>query len=137
LGVFLDDATEPLYLMTGAFELVARVARWLAPGGVAIVTEFGEPGVWPKLSTHLDHPELSTHFGQLQQAARACGLGAELVFVIDLLGLDRDAKGLATTRSHFRALRAMLADAGVALDKIGYTPAMLEAALGGRVELGE
>ena len=45
------------------------IARWLAPGGVAVVTEFGDQASWPKLSTHLDHPELSTHFGQLAQAA--------------------------------------------------------------------
>jgi hypothetical protein len=43
-------------------------------------------------------------------------------------------------RSHFRALRAMLADAGVELEKIGYTPALLDAALAGtvtRAEIGE
>jgi SAM-dependent methyltransferase len=137
LGIFLDDATEPLYLMTGAFELVEKIAGWLAPGGTAVLTEFGEPGVWPKLSTHLDHPELSIHFGQLQQAARGAGLDGEIVFVMDLLDLDRDAKGLATTRSHFRALRAMLADAGVALEKIGYTPALLEEALAGKLALAD
>ena len=140
LGLSLDDAPEPFYLLTGAFELIVRVARWLAPGGAAVITEFGEPAAWPRLSTQLDHPELSIHFGQLEQAARASGLATDLVFVIDLLGLDRDAQGLATTRSHFRALRAMLADAGVTLDKIGYTPALLDAALAGRVspaDIGE
>ena len=37
----LDDATEPFYVQTGAMELVAKIARWLAPGGTAVVTEFG------------------------------------------------------------------------------------------------
>lgn len=140
LELRLDDAPEPFYLMTGALELIGRIARWLAPGGTAVVTEFGEYAIWPKLSTHLDHPELSIHFGQLHQAARARGLEPELCFVIDLLDVDRTQQGLATTRSHFRALRAMLADAGVTLDKIGYTPAMLDAALAGklaRAEIGE
>jgi SAM-dependent methyltransferase len=137
LGIYLDDATEPFFLMIGAFELVTKIARWLAPGGVAVVTEFGEQSMWPKLSTHLDHPELSTHFGQLAQAAKSSGLAAEIVFVIDLLDVVRDEKGLATTRSHFRALRAMLAEAGVTLDKIGYTPGLLEAALGGKVALAD
>ena len=73
LGVNLDDAPEPFYLQTGAFELVARIARWLAPGGTAVVTEFGDVAAWPKLSTHLDHPELSTHFGHLLQVARGAG----------------------------------------------------------------
>jgi hypothetical protein len=133
LGIRLEDAPEPFYLMTGAFELVARIARWLAPGATGVVTEFGEYGIWPKLSTHLDHPELSIHFGQLHQAAKAAGLEADLSFVIDLLDVDRTQQGLATTRSHFRALRAMLSDAGVAIEKIGYTPAMFDAALAGRV----
>jgi SAM-dependent methyltransferase len=135
LGVFLDDAPEPALLLTGAVALVERIAGWLAPGGVAVLTEFGEYGTWPRLSTHLDHPELSIHFGQLQQAARGAGLRSELAFVIDLLDVDRDARGLATTRSHFRALRALFADAGVTLEKVGYTPALLDAAVGGALAL--
>jgi SAM-dependent methyltransferase len=135
--LLLDDAPEPFYLMTGAFTLVERIARWLAPGGTAVITEFGDLGGWPRLSTHLDHPELSTHFGQLAQVARGCGLDAEVAFVIDLIDLDREQQGLATTRSHFRALRALLADAGVGFDKIGYTPAMLDAVLGGRVAVAD
>lgn len=135
LGVALDDAPEPFYLMTGGFQLVTRIARWLAPGGTAVVTEFGDVAAWPKLSTHLDHPELSTHFGQLLQAARGAGLEGTIEFVIDLLDFDRDQKGLATTRSHFRALRALAADAGIDLPKIGYTPELLAAATGGKLDL--
>ena len=56
-------------------------------------------------------------------------------FVIDLLDFDRDQKGLATTRSHFRALRALAADVGVDLPKIGYTPALLAAAVGDKLDL--
>lgn len=135
LGVGLDDATEPFYLMTGAFELVQKIARWLAPGGTAIVTEFGDLAQWPKLSTHLDHPELSTHFGQLLQAARGAGLDGNIEFVIDLLDFDRDEKGLVTTRSHFRALRALAEHSGVDLPKIGYTPKLLDDAVHGKLDL--
>jgi hypothetical protein len=134
-GVRLDDAPEPCWLQTGAFELIARIARWLAPGGTAVVTEFGELAGWPKLSSHLDHPELSTHFGHLVQAARGAGLEAKVEFVIDLLDFDRDERGLATTRSHFRALRALAADAGVDLPKIGFTPALLATAVGDKLDL--
>jgi SAM-dependent methyltransferase len=136
-GISLHDAPDDFYVMTGAFSLVERIARWLAPGGTAVVTEFGDLAGWPRLSTHLDHPELSIHFGQLAQAARAEGLEADVVFVIDLLDVDRDQQGLATTRSHFRALRAMLADAGVTVEKVGYTPAVLAAALGDTIEQTE
>jgi SAM-dependent methyltransferase len=135
LGVNLDDAPAEFYLMTGAFELIARIARWLAPGGTAVVTEFGDLSAWPKLSTHLDHPELSTHFGQLHQLAKGAGLEAKIEFVIDLLEFDRDQQGLATTRSHFRALRALAADAGVDLPKIGYTPELLASAVGDKLDL--
>ena len=134
LGIVLDDAPEPFYLQTGALELVTRIARWLAPGGTAVITEFGSPAMWPRLSTHLDHPELSTHFGHLQTAARTLGLGAELAFVMDLIDLQRDDKGLVTTRSQFRALTAMLAADGVTIEKIGYTPALFDAALAGKVD---
>ena len=140
LGLNIDDAPEPFYLQTGAIELVVRIARWLAPGGTAVVTEFGAEGQWPRLSSQLDHPELSTHFGHLAHAARAKGLEAKVEFVMDVIDLARDEKGLATTRSHFRALAAMLETEGVTLEKIGYTPALLDGALAGKVsreEIGE
>jgi hypothetical protein len=135
LGVDLGDAPEPCFLQTGALELIHRIARWLAPGGTAVVTEFGELDGWPRLSTHLDHPELSTHFGHLARAARAAGLTATVEFVIDLLEFDRTQQGLATTRSHFRALRALAAGAGVELPKIGYTPALLAETVGDKLDL--
>jgi hypothetical protein len=135
LGVVLDDAPEPLYLQTGAIDMIARIAGWLAPGGTALVTEFGDVAAWPKLSTQLDHPELSTHFGHLLQAARGAGLDGKIEFIIDLLDFDRTLQGLATTRSHFRALRALAADAGVDLAKIGYTPELLAHAVGGKLDL--
>ena len=135
LGITVDDAPDPAYLTTGAFELVRRIAGWLAPGGTAVVTEFGEQALWPRLSTHLDHPELSIHFGQLAQAARASGLTADVEFVIDLLDFDRDQQGLATTRSHFRALRALAAAEGVELAKLGYTPQLLAEAVDGKLDL--
>jgi SAM-dependent methyltransferase len=137
LNVNLDDAPEPFYLQTGAFELCARIARWLAPGGTAVITEFGDVAKWPTLSTHLDHPELSTHFGQLQQALRYSGLDAGTEFVIDFLDFDREQQGLATTRSHFRALRALAADAGIDLPKIGYTPELLQSTVGEKLALDQ
>lgn len=135
LGVVIDDAPEPFYLQTGAIDMIARIARWLAPGGSAVVTEFGDVAAWPRLSTQLDHPELSTHFGHLMQAARGAGLTANLAFVIDLLDFDRTLQGLATTRSQFRALRALAADAGIDLPKIGYTPELLSHIVGNKLDL--
>ncbi len=132
----LDDAPEPFYLQTGAIDLTARIATWLAPGGTAVITEFGDTNAWPRLSTHLDHPELSTHFGHLLQVARSMGLTGSIEFVIDLLELDRDQRGLATTRSQFRALRALAADAGIDLAKIGYTRELFEHTVANKLDLG-
>jgi hypothetical protein len=137
LNIPLADATEPFYLLTGAFELMIRIARWLAPDGTAVVTEFGDRTMWPKLSSHLDHPELSTHFGHLLIAAQAKGLSGSIEFVMDLIDMERSLEGLATTRSHFRALRAMLADAGVDLPKLGYTREMLTERVAGKVDLAD
>ena len=134
-GLAIDDAPESFYLQTGAWDLTKRIAGWLAPGGTAIVTEFGDSAQWPRLSTQLDHPELSTHFGHLQQIARGKGLEANVEFVIDLLDVDRAQRGLATTRSQWRALRALASDAGVDLPKIGYTPELFDAALAGKLDL--
>jgi SAM-dependent methyltransferase len=137
-GITAEDGTpEPFYVQVGAMQLVARIARWLAPGGTAVVTEFGDRNQWPRLSTHLDHPELSTHFGHLAQIAKHAGLTGDVEFVIDLIDLDRNEKGLATTRSHFRALRSLCADAGVDLAKIGYTRALLEHAVAGKLDLSQ
>jgi hypothetical protein len=135
LGIHLDDAPEPFYLLTGALELVGKIAGWLAPDGTAIVTEFGDRMQWPRLSSHLDHPELSTHFGHLLQAAQAKGLTGRIDFVMDLIDLVRDQEGLATTRSHFRALRALAADAGVELPKLGYTRDLLAERVAGKLDL--
>lgn len=134
-AVNLDDAPEPFYLQTGAFELVAKIGKCLAPGGTAVVTEFGDTNQWPRMSTQLDHPELSTHFGHLLQVARAESLEATVEFVIDLLELDRTQQGLATTRSHFRALRALAADAGVDLAKVGYTRELLAHTVADKLDL--
>ena len=65
------------------------------------------------------------------QAAKGSGLVGAIEFVIDLLDFQRDERGLVTTRSQFRALRALCGDAGVDLAKIGYTPALLDHAVAG------
>lgn len=134
-GVNGDDAPTPCYLQTGAFELIARIATWLAPGGTALLTEFGDRTRWPVLSSQLDHPELSTHFGHLEQTAKHVGLQPSIEFVIDLLDFDRTLQGLATTRSHFRALRALADNVGVELPKIGYTPELLAHTVAGKLDL--
>ena len=125
----LGDAPDPFYLNVGAMALVGKVASALTPGGSAYLSEFGEMSRWPVLSTHLDHPELSIHFGHLAAVARAEGLADEFVFVMDLIDMARDVEGLRTTRSYFRALTGLLESRGVTLEKKGYTREMFNALL--------
>jgi hypothetical protein len=127
----LDDAPDPFYLTVGAVQLIERLAELLAPGGLAVLTEFGQLSQYPRLSTQLDHPELSIHFGHLKTVAEKLDFTADFEFVIDLLDMDRSLEGMATTRSYFRALAAMLSEHGIALEKIGYTRAMFEALIAG------
>jgi hypothetical protein len=132
-GMLLDDAPDPFYFTVGAYQLLERIHAAPRPGGCALVTEFGDLGRYPRLSTQLDHPELSIHFGHLRDVAEAIGFEVELAFVIDLIGVDRGLEGLATTRSYFRALAALLADHGVTLEKIGYTREMFAELCAGRL----
>lgn len=131
----IGDAPEEFYLNTGAWRLVERVAEHLAPGGVAVLTEFGETGRYPVLSTQLDHPELSIHFGHLMLIGSELGLEPKFEFVMDLIDMDREAQGLATTRSYFKALKALLAEHDVELEKVGYTQSMLQALTAGKIDL--
>jgi protein-L-isoaspartate O-methyltransferase len=140
VGAYLDkykipvgDSPPEFYLNLGAFKLAEHIAARLAPGGFAILTEFGEMGRYPVLSTQLDHPELSIHFGHLAFVGRELGLDYDFVYVMDLIDMDRDAEGLATTRSYFKALKALLAEHEVELEKIGYTRTMFEALIAGKL----
>ena len=89
--------------------------------------------MYPRLSTQLDHPELSIHFNHLQTAARAIGFEVEFEFIIDFLDFDRTLRGMVTTRSYFRALGIMLAEVGIELEKIGYTEAMFDELMAGKL----
>ncbi|MFO0747039.1 MAG: class I SAM-dependent methyltransferase [Myxococcota bacterium] len=131
----IGDAPDPFYLNLGAWQLAERLWDAVAPGGTVLMTEFGEMGRWPRLSTQLDHPELSIHFGQLMLVAKQVGWQADFEFVMDLIELRRDQQGFASTRSYFRALKAMLASRGVELQKVGYTKKMLEDLLGEKARL--
>jgi hypothetical protein len=131
----IGDAPEPFYLNIGAWLMVEKLFDAMKPGGTAFISEFGEMGRWPLLSTHLDHPELSIHFGHLTLVAKQVGFHADFEFIIDLLDFNRDLEGLATTRSYFRALSALAAEHGVTIEKIGYTRDMFARLLQGKLDL--
>ena len=78
---------------TGAIALVRELARVLAPGGAAVLTEFGgdfEPGPVRLTSAFGkgEHVEWSIDFRQLRGAAEEAGLRAEELPLHELLGAD-------------------------------------------------
>ena len=78
---------------TGAVRLVRELARVLAPGGGAVLTEFGgdfDPGPVRLLGAfgQGEHVEWSIDFRQLRAAAEQSGLAAEEVPLHALLGAD-------------------------------------------------
>lgn len=95
---------------TGALAFVAEVARVLAPGGVAFVSEFGSESDEPEETEQLDHPEVSIRFDRLVEASRRLGLLADLSPVAAFMGLDLDARWL--WRPHLGAVRHLDGVAG-------------------------
>lgn len=105
----------------GAWQLVAEVARVLAPGGAAVLTEFGAPDEAPAEAVQLDHPEVSIAFDLLAAVAAARGLRAELVRLDELLGVDPAARHLG--RPHWEGVRALWAAAGGQVEARAWTAA--------------
>ncbi|MBM4321819.1 MAG: methyltransferase domain-containing protein, partial [Deltaproteobacteria bacterium] len=97
-GLPVGDAPPRFFLNLGALRLLEHVARVLRPGGVAVLTEFGERHAYPCESDHLDHAEFSIHFGHLIHVAHLLGLSPEFEFLMDFLEMDRNLQTLATTR---------------------------------------
>jgi SAM-dependent methyltransferase len=78
---------------TGAIGLVLEIARVLAAGGAAVLTEFGgdfAPGPLQLLAAGGagEHVEWSIDFRQLREAARGAGLEVEEIPLHQLLGAD-------------------------------------------------
>ena len=78
---------------TGALQLIGELARVLAPGGAAVLTEFGgdfEPGPVQLLASGGDgeHTEWSIDFRARRAAAREEGLALEELPLPALLGAD-------------------------------------------------
>lgn len=81
----------------GAVQLVGEIGRVLAPGGAALLTEFG--GDFPPGPVDLtaglgrgEHTEWSIDFRQLRAAAAGCGLEVRELPLHELLGVDLAAR---------------------------------------------
>ena len=121
----LRDAPDSFFFQVGALDFLANAADALRPEGGMYISEYGDAVKYPVASTHLDHIEFSTHFGQAAHVVRQHGVSATVEYVQDMIGLDREAKVLETGRTYFQNLRAMLASFGITLEKRAYTKQML------------
>ena len=108
----------------GSWIFLEEIARVLAPGGVAWLSEFGGPDEQPEETTQLDHPEVSIHFGHLVTIARALGLVARLEPLGECLRFDIGAEQLA--RHSYEALRARVRAENRHLSARAWTPDSLK-----------
>ena len=97
-----------------------ELARVMAPGGVAVLTEFGGIDEIPRETEQLDHPEVSIHFGHLCAVSRALGLSARCVPLADFLRADLSQSWLS--RHSHEALRARMRAEGRHLAARAWTP---------------
>ncbi|MFN7146262.1 MAG: hypothetical protein ACK4YP_20990, partial [Myxococcota bacterium] len=104
----------------GAWLFLEEIARVLAPGGVAWLSEFGGVDELPLETTQLDHPEVSIHFGHLVAVARGLGLGTRLEPLGECLRFEMGAEQLA--RHSYEGLRARMRSEGRHLAARAYTP---------------
>ncbi len=116
----------------GAWRFVEEVARVLAPGGHAYLSEFGSPEGAPEEAVQLDHPEVSIHFGDLARIAVANGLEAQVRPMADFLGFDLSATQVA--RPIWMAARALARSHGMHLPARAWRSEALAAALPERCE---
>jgi SAM-dependent methyltransferase len=130
LGVGLSGA--PQLVTLGAWRFIEEIARVLAPGGAAWLSEFGVLDGAPQEAVQLDHPEVAIQFALLADVARAVGLSAELLPLADALGVDPSARHLA--RGSWHAVRALARSRDLHLPARAWTEPGLRAALPLRVE---
>ncbi len=114
----------PALYNLGAWLFLEEIARVLAPGGVAWLSEFGGVDELPQETTQLDHPEVSIHFGQLVAVARDLGLRTRLEPLGECLRFEMGAEQLA--RHSYEGLRARMRSEGRHLPARAYTPDTLK-----------
>jgi hypothetical protein len=111
----------------GAISLVRDAAHALAPGGLLLVADFGDP--------KSEAAPNSVRFADLQAAATDAGLGARVVPLAEALGLDGSHQALSTTKASFPALQALFAAHGLALTKRAWLRSEIEAMADGHLDL--
>ncbi len=112
---------------SGLLRLVTDAAEALAPGGVLIVADHGDP----KAEATPD----SISFADLLTRAGQSGLRGRVVPLWEVLDLDVNAQALSTTRASFPALQALFAANGLALTRRAWLRSEIERLARGKLDL--
>jgi SAM-dependent methyltransferase len=112
---------------TGAIALVSDAAAALAPGGILLVADYGDPKA--------DASPTSVRFADLQAEATARGLGARVIPLAEAIGLDTAELSLSTTKASFPALRALFKAHGLELDRRAWLRSEIEKLAEGKLDL--
>ena len=97
---------EQSWINLGAWKLLESLWKILRPGGMGYISEFGDVYEIPTETIQLNHPEVSIHFGQLEQVAQQIGFQTKLLSLPKLLKMDMDQRWLS--KHSYCALRAAL-----------------------------
>ena len=112
---------------SGLLRLVADAALALAPGGVLIAADFGDPKA-----------EATPHgvaFADLSRQATQSGLAVRVVPLAEALNLDLNAQALSTTRASLPALQALFAAHGLSLTRRAWLRSEIEQLADGKLDL--
>ena len=131
------ESAAPRLINHGALQLVREAAAALAPGGILYLSEFGDPKADPLRSDHPGREQWSIRFADLQAEATRCGLGARVYPLGEVIGLDGNHQALSTTHASYAALRALFAQAGLALEKRAWLRSEIEKLCEGKLDLSE
>ena len=117
----LYDAPEDFILNSGSLRLLGNLAKLTSFNSQMFIVEFGEDIKYPVQTLEDGKITYSQQFGILKQAAEKLGFKARSSYWMEEIDIDRDIKMFATTRSQFKAIRQMLADHGVELERRPYS----------------
>jgi len=112
---------------SGLLRLVSDAAVALAPGGVLIVADFGDPKA-------VATPQ-SISFADVHKQATDSGLQGRVVPLAEALNLDANVQALSTTRASLPALQALFAAHGLSLTRRAWLRTEVEKLAEGKLDL--
>jgi len=111
-----DEGAPPSFLLnTGAMMFLERAWEHLAPGGVCLVSEYGDEFTYAVQAYHLNHEEFSIHFGQLKKCAEKIGFSCRLMALKDFLNVDDQVSMLDGQEEQILCLNHIFKDHGKVL----------------------